>query len=191
MSPTSEEVGRFCVSAAPWGRRLQVICRYRHPARIDSIICSSVGGRASVREAPPASLRAACSNIPMTRSRSRTSSSVMRGWTHAGAWSVPETTESPTLRERGGVRHTPVAAMETCRVSTTFALLLIYIAAGICEIYGLYATVNTYLREDPDNDGLYILEQAQSRWERARGPVFIVLGVLVGLAGNIASLYLK
>ncbi|MGU3585911.1 hypothetical protein ACLBYD_22395 [Rhodococcus sp. C26F] len=74
-------------------------------------------------------------------------------------------------------------------MQATTILLTIYIAAGISELYGLYATVNTYIREDPDREGLFTIEQADTRWERIRGPVFIVLGVLIGLAGNIISLY--
>ncbi len=66
-----------------------------------------------------------------------------------------------------------------------------FVAAAVSELYGLFATVTTYLREDPDDSGLFVIEQAATTWQRARGPVFIVLGVLIGLGGNIASLYVE
>ncbi|MBM4634505.1 hypothetical protein GS482_21320 [Rhodococcus hoagii] len=74
-------------------------------------------------------------------------------------------------------------------MSPTTALLIIFLTAAVAEVYGLIATVSTYLREDPENEGLYVLEQANSTWQKVRGPLFIVLGVLIGLGGNIAGLY--
>lgn len=76
-------------------------------------------------------------------------------------------------------------------MSSTTWLLLVYIAAAISEVYGLYATVTTYVREDPNHTGLYDIVQAETRAEQIRGPFFIVLGVLIGLGGNIASLYVN
>lgn len=50
-------------------------------------------------------------------------------------------------------------------------------------------TVSTYVREDPERPGLFEVHQAETWWQAIRGPLFIVLGVLIGLGGNIASLY--
>lgn len=74
-------------------------------------------------------------------------------------------------------------------MSTTTVLLLTYLLASLCEVVGLVVTVSTYVREDPVGSGLFKVHQAETRWQAIRGPLFIVLGVLVGLGGNITSLY--
>lgn len=75
-------------------------------------------------------------------------------------------------------------------MSVTNVLLVVYLAAGLLEIVGIAVTIQTYLTEDPENSGLYTIQQAESWWQKYRGPLMIVLGVLVGVGGNIASLYI-
>jgi hypothetical protein len=67
-------------------------------------------------------------------------------------------------------------------------LLVVYVAAALIELAGIALTVGTYI-EFGDN-GLGAVHQPESKFQALRGPVLIAVGVLVGLGGNIASLYL-
>ncbi len=73
------------------------------------------------------------------------------------------------------------------RMTPTTVLLTIYIAAALIEVAGIALTVGTYIEF---KDGLGTVHQPESKLEALRGPVLIASGVIVGLGGNIASLYL-
>lgn len=73
------------------------------------------------------------------------------------------------------------------RMSTTVVVLLaFYGIAALLEIAGIVLTVSTYIEFE---NGLGKVHQPETRWQAVRGPVLIGAGVLVGLGGNVASLF--
>jgi hypothetical protein len=71
-------------------------------------------------------------------------------------------------------------------VSWTCALLIVYIAAAVIELAGIFLTVGTYIEF---KDGLGKVHQPENKFQALRGPVLIAFGVIVGLVGNIMSLF--
>jgi hypothetical protein len=65
-------------------------------------------------------------------------------------------------------------------------LIALYIIGGGLEVAGLFTTVQAFLRDNRDGTAVWV---APTGWRRARGPVLITLGIIVGVVGNIASLY--
>jgi hypothetical protein len=65
-------------------------------------------------------------------------------------------------------------------------LIALYVIGGGLEVAGLFTTVQAFLRDNKDGTADFV---APTGWTRARGPVLITAGIIVGLAGNIASLY--
>ena len=72
--------------------------------------------------------------------------------------------------------------------SPTCVLLTVYVAAALIEVLGIALTVGTYIEFTDDRLGT--VHQPENKFQAVRGRVLIALGVLVGLGGNIASLFL-
>ncbi|QNJ90968.1 hypothetical protein HZU40_22395 [Mycolicibacterium fluoranthenivorans] len=70
--------------------------------------------------------------------------------------------------------------------TATYVLLAIYISAAAIEIAGICLTVGTYVEW---KDGLGTVHQPETKMEALRGPVLIAIGVIVGLSGNIVSMF--
>ena len=75
--------------------------------------------------------------------------------------------------------------------SGTATLLAIYIAAAIVEVLGIVLTVGTYV-DMKNNGGIVSIDvrQPKTKLQAVRGPGLIGIGVLIGLTGNILSLFL-
>jgi uncharacterized membrane protein HdeD (DUF308 family) len=65
-------------------------------------------------------------------------------------------------------------------------LIIVYVVGAFCEIAGLLLTVQAFLLNRGDGTTVWV---EPTRWERRRGPGLIIVGIIVGLAGNIASMY--
>jgi uncharacterized membrane protein HdeD (DUF308 family) len=69
---------------------------------------------------------------------------------------------------------------------TRSILIALYIIGAGLEVAGLFTTVEAFLKDNQDGTGEWV---APRGWRRARGPVLITLGIVVGIVGNIASLF--
>lgn len=65
-------------------------------------------------------------------------------------------------------------------------ILSIYVIACLLELLGIKLTVGIFVRDR--NDGTFVIE-APEGWRAARGPILIASGVIVGLIGNVVSLF--
>jgi hypothetical protein len=75
--------------------------------------------------------------------------------------------------------------------TATCVLLAIYISAAAIELLGIRLTVVTYVDYKSSGFGYGTLDvrQPENWWQAARGPVLIAVGVIVGLGGNIVSMF--
>ena len=67
-------------------------------------------------------------------------------------------------------------------------LVITYTLSAVLEIVGIAVTARGFIREV--SPGLADI-QFPKGWRAARGPITIVLGILVGFGGNIASLVMR
>jgi hypothetical protein len=65
-------------------------------------------------------------------------------------------------------------------------LIALSVIGGGLEVAGLFTTVESFLRDNKDGTAEFV---APTGWSRARGPLLITAGIIVGIVGNIASLY--
>ena len=65
-------------------------------------------------------------------------------------------------------------------------ILGIYVIACLLELLGIKLTVSVFVRDR--NDGTFVIDATEG-WQAARGPILIALGVIVGLIGNVVSLF--
>ncbi|CAM3635670.1 hypothetical protein H7J08_07835 [Mycobacterium frederiksbergense] len=73
-------------------------------------------------------------------------------------------------------------------MTPTWILFTIYVVAAVTEVAGIVLTVGTYIKWDDGGNGT--VSQPETWWQSVRGPALIGLGVLIGLGGNIVSLFL-
>lgn len=63
---------------------------------------------------------------------------------------------------------------------------LAYVVGATCEISGIKLTVAAYLKDRGDGLAEWV---KPTPWQRRRGPGLIVLGIIIGLAGNLTAMY--
>ncbi len=66
------------------------------------------------------------------------------------------------------------------------ALIAIYVSGALSEILGIALTARDVTVNDPGDGTIQI--EVPKRWHALRGPALIVLGILLGLWGNIGAL---
>ncbi|WP_163889998.1 hypothetical protein [Mycolicibacterium hippocampi] len=66
-------------------------------------------------------------------------------------------------------------------------LIILFVTSAAMEIVGILATGKSFIRDVPDHPGVKHIH-IPSGWQAVRGPGIIVLGILVGCAGNIVAL---
>jgi hypothetical protein len=66
-------------------------------------------------------------------------------------------------------------------------LIIVYIVGAAFEIAGLFLTAQSFLWDKGNGTAEWV---APEGWKKIRGPVLIAVGIVIGLIGNVASLYL-
>ena len=67
-------------------------------------------------------------------------------------------------------------------------LIAVYVVGAILKLVGIAATVSVFIRNN--KDGTFTIAHPRG-WLKWRGPVMIGVGIVIGLIGNVWSLFVR